>query len=187
MKRILLACFLAAASSAYCNPLIEAKAGYFFFIDSPMQEIFNQGGLDLQVSGSYPIWRGLHVYGSVEWLQKSGSSHGRKTDLWEVPISAGLKPVFPITCHLEYYFTLGPRLFFVGINDHYHTGRRHQSRAAFGGFLNSGLLFNFDSGFTLDLFGEYSYGKASFHNGIAHGKSVQVGGLTFGLGLGYTF
>src|SRR5579883_1849371 len=75
------------------HPLVEVKAGYFFFTDSHMRHVYDQGGVDIQLSGSYPIYKILHVYGSVEYLQKSGHSiHGhQKTSIWAVPLSLGLR------------------------------------------------------------------------------------------------
>ncbi|MCX6989363.1 MAG: hypothetical protein NTZ52_07730 [Chlamydiae bacterium] len=39
-----------------------------------MRKIYTDGGLDLQLSGSYPICRGLDFYTSNEYLEKSGKS-----------------------------------------------------------------------------------------------------------------
>ena len=76
------------------QPTIEFKTGYFFFADDKMRKVYHEGGLDLQIAGSYPLWRWLQIYGSVEYIEKHGRSlHGHeKAKIREYPISLGLKP-----------------------------------------------------------------------------------------------
>ncbi len=173
------------------HPLIEVKAGYFFFTDSVMRHVYDEGGLDVQLSGSYPFYKLLHVYGSVEYLEKSGHSINghQKTSLWAIPLSLGLRPVFPIGDHLQVYFTIGPRYFFVHAHNHSSYVPKKMHANGCGGFVNTGVLFIIGKHFTIDLFGEYSYKRLHFHSGKpeTEGHTVQVGGLTFGGGLGYSF
>jgi len=176
---------------AYKAPLVELKSGYFFFSDAKMRKVYNSGGFDAQLSVSYPVLEWLHVYGSVEYLQKHGkllSSH-RKTEIWEIPISLGLKPVFSISSQIYYYFTLGPRYFFAHQHNHSPYLDKNKSNNAFGGFVNTGFCFFPIDHFSIDLFGEYSYSQWRFHGDKTnvYGKNGQLGGFTFGLGLGYGF
>jgi hypothetical protein len=66
-------------------PMIEVKGGYFFFSSPTMRKIYDQGGADVQISGSYPLWRWLQIYGSVEWLERHGRTLGahEKVRIWE--------------------------------------------------------------------------------------------------------
>jgi len=173
------------------HPLIEAKAGYFFFTDSTMRHVYDKGGFDLQLCGSYPIYKVLHVYGSVEWFEKSGHSLSghQRTSIWEVPLSLGLRSVFPIATHIEYYLTIGPRYFFVHAHNHSHDVPKNMHADGCGGFANTGFLCIIGKHFTIDFFGEYSYKRLHFHSkkSETQGHTVQVGGLTFGGGLGYSF
>ena len=175
---------------AYGSPLIEGKVGYFFFTDSTMRKVYNQGGVDAQISGAYPLTDILHIYGSVEYAQRSGHSINghQKTSLWLLPFSLGLQPQFEITSAIKYYFTIGPRYTLAfGHNDSSYVSRKMNAKGI-GGFANTGFLFIMNH-FTVDLFGEYSYSKLQFHTSKkhSHGIKAQVGGLTFGAGLGYTF
>src|SRR5271166_6591939 len=121
------------------QPILEAKAGYFFFSDSKMRKVYNDGGIDLQISGSYPLWNWLQLYGSVEYLQKHGKSLGghQKTRIWAVPLSLGLQPVFTINPTVDYYFTVGPRYFFVHAHNDSSFLDRHKSQNGLGGFINT--------------------------------------------------
>lgn len=177
--------------AAFGSPLIEAKAGYFFFTDSDLRKIYDKGGVDLQLTGVYPIYRYLHVYGSVEYLEKSGRSLGahQKTHVWEVPLSLGLQALFPLNESSKYYISFGPRYFFI----HSHNSSTYvpskMDKNGIGFFANTGFLFILDEHITVDVFGEYSYGKFSFHSSKpeTQGQKTQIGGVAVGAGLGYSF
>ncbi len=173
------------------QPTLEIKGGYFFFSDAKMQKVYNEGGLDVQVSGSYPVWRWLQIYGSVEYLERHGKSLGghQKTRIWEVPLSLGLKPVITICQKMQYYLTLGPRYFFVQAHHSSSYVDRNMSQNGLGGFVNTGFNFFPCDHLLVDVFGEYSYKRMHFHSyrTNSYGESVQVGGFTFGAGLGYAF
>lgn len=173
------------------HPILEAKAGYFFFTDSAMRTVYNEGGLDVQISGSIPFYKILNAYLSVEYLQRSGHSTGvhQKTTLWEIPVSLGLKPAFPLTDWLQYYFTVGPRYFFVHVHNHSSYVPKIMTANGCGGFINTGLNFFIDKTIVIDLFGEYSFKSLQFHSHKTgtKGEDAKVGGLTFGGGLGYSF
>lgn len=171
--------------------ILEFKAGYFFFTDNKMSKVFDQGGLDLQLCGSTPLWRWLQIYGAVEYLEKSGRSlhFHQKTRLWEVPISLGLEGVAKITKKLQYYLTVGPRYIFVHVHNKSHFVDKTLNENGWGGFVNTGFHFFPMRHLVIDIFGEYSYSRMHFH---PHKKNVyrgsrQVGGLVFGGGIGYAF
>ncbi len=170
---------------------LEAKVGYFYFADSKMRKIYNEGGWDVQLTGTYPLWRWLSLYGSVEGSKRWGKSLNakEKTSIWQIPLSLGLQPKFKIASFAYYYFTLGPRYFFLGTNNHSPYMDKHLHAQGFGGFVNTGFQFLPKKHFLIDLFGEYSYERA--HTDPSHantfGRHIQVGGFTFGLGLGYSF
>jgi len=173
------------------KPILEVKGGYFFFTDSKMRKVYNKGGLDLQLSGSYPIWKWLQVYGSVEYLTRHGESIGspQKTRIWEVPLSLGLKPIIKIHPKVQYYIALGPRYFFVHVHNNSPYVDRKIDENGLGGFVNTGFNFFPIPHFCIDIFGEYSYKRMRFHpsKDAVYGREVQIGGLSFGIGLGYAF
>lgn len=184
-------CYCPCPDSTEIRPTLEVKGGYFFFADSKLRKIYNEGGVDVQVSGSFPIWEWLQGYVSVEYLERHGRSlHGhQKTSIWEIPVSVGLKPVFKICPEVEYYITIGPRYFYVHQHNHSSFVDRHLSHNGVGGFVNTGFNFFPMEHFLVDVFGEYSYERAHFHAHKTHvyGRSIQVGGFVFGVGLGYAF
>lgn len=170
---------------------VEAKAGYFFFSSSKMRKVYDSGGLDVQLSGSANVWKWLQVYGCVEYLQRDGHSLGahEKTNIWIVPLSLGLKPVITICPQIGYYLTIGPRYFFVHTHADSSFVQKDLNEHGIGGFANMGFNFFPMDHFLIDIFGEYSYKRMSFHPSKpnTYGRTIQIGGFTFGAGLGYAF
>jgi len=106
-----------------------------------------------------------------------------------VPLSLGHRSVFPLTTHIEYYNTIGQRYAFVTAhNDSDYVPKELHANGC-GGFVNTGFLYIIGEHLTFDLFGEYSYNRPSFHSNQpeTQGNTTQVGGLTLGSGLGYSF
>lgn len=177
------------------KPIIEAKGGYFFFASSKMRQVYD-GGWDIQLSSSIPVWNplkklSLNVYGSVEFLRCSGHSTEEhyKTHIWELPINVGLKPIFLLSQQVQYYWTLGPRYFFIHQHNLSPYVDKNKSKNGVGLFVNTGFNFIFYKHLVIDLFSEYSYAKIHFPSSIfnVYTRDIQVGGFTFGGSLGYSF
>ncbi|MBS0625173.1 MAG: hypothetical protein JSS32_03900 [Verrucomicrobia bacterium] len=178
------------------KPIIEAKGGYFFFTSSQMRQVYDEGGCDVQLSSSIPVSKPykrlvLNVYGSVEFLRCSGNSTEElyKTYVWELPINVGLKPVFFLSQEVQYYFSLGPRYFFIRQVNASPYVCKNKSRNGIGFFVNTGFNLILYRHLVIDLFGEYSYAKTHFHTHLPdiYTRDIQIGGFTFGAGLGYFF
>ena len=126
----------------------------------------------------------MHDYICIDLFERHQS-----TSIWEIPLSLGLKPVVTIASGIQYYFTLGPRYFFVHQHNNSSFVSSNVSNNGMGMFVNTGFNFVFWNHFLFDVFGEYSYGKMHFHSSHAntYGRTVDIGGFTFGGGLGYAF
>lgn len=178
------------------SQLFEVKAGYFFFSNSTMRKVYDKGGLDIQICTSYPLWnpttrKSLNIYGAVEYFFSSGKSLNdhQKTSLWSIPINIGLKPIFAIHTNIQYYFAFGPRYFYIHQHNSSSYIYKNKSRNGVGFFVNTGFNYLFCNHFMLDIFGEYSYAKTHFHTKKpnVYTNNIQIGGFTFGGGLGYKF
>lgn len=178
------------------RPIVEAKGGYFFFSDEKMRKIYDSGGLDLQLATSYPFyfWKNrvsFEIYASVEYLERSGRSlnYHQKTTIWEIPVNLGLKPLFVLSRWIHYYFALGPRYFYVHQHNRSLYVDKIQTKNGIGLFVNTGFNFILREHFLIDIFGEYSYSSIHCHPSKTnvYGQSIQLGGFTFGGGLGYVF
>lgn len=185
-------------STLCCFPhsLCEVKTGYFFFSNSKMRKVYDKGGVDIQLCASYPLKRltsrwVLNAYGAVEYFHQSGKSlnEHQKTALWSVPINIGLKPVYEINARMQCYFAIGPRYFYIRQHNHSSYVYKNRSKDGLGFFVNTGFNYFLSNHFIADIFGEYSYAKIHFHDGKSHiyTRNIQMGGFTFGGGLGYEF
>ncbi len=178
------------------QPLIAAKAGYFFFSNSTMRKVYDNGGWDIQLSASYPIYNlnerlGLNVYAALEYLHCTGKSTqgGQKTILYEIPVNVGIQPVILITPEVQYFFSLGPRYFYIHQHNNSPYLDKNNSRNGIGLFVNTGFNFFPCDHLLVDVFGEYSYAKThvdSRKTGV-YSTNTQISGFTFGGGLGYAF
>jgi opacity protein-like surface antigen len=184
------------APNCCSQPMLEIKTGYFTFSDSTMRKVYNWGGLDVQLCGSYPLWTpsdrwSLHAYGALELLLTSGKSLNdhQNTSLWSVPINIGLKPIYQINDDLRYYFAVGPRYFYIQQHNDSSYVYRNRSGSNLGFFANTGLNYLLCNCLVLDIFGEYSYGTIHFRDNepFYYTRRIQIGGFTVGLGLGYEF
>lgn len=197
MKNLFFTLFLLIfATHGYSESLYEAKVGYFFFTDAQMREVFDQGGLDVQLSVTYPLWEtdedwGINLYGAIEYFERSGRSiHGHeKTSLWAIPVNIGIKPTYMISSNLQYYYTLGPRYFYLHQDNRSNYVYKNKSKNGLGYFINTGVNYFLCDNLVIDFFGEYSYAKIHFHSDSSdvYTRNIQVGGFTFGGGIGYEF
>jgi hypothetical protein len=172
-------------------PLLEAKAGYFFFASEKMSEVYRDGGFEVQLSGSFPIYRCLQVYASAGYLQAWGQSENghQDTTIWEIPIDLGLKPVLNIASYAQYYIALGPRYFYVHQHNDSSYVNRNLSKNGVGFFINTGFNFFPIRHLLIDIFGEYAYEAPRFSSSKPNvfGGKIQISKFTFGAGVGYAF
>lgn len=76
-----------------------------------------------------------------------------------MPLSIGLQAWYTATNHSHEvygYLTIGPRYVFAHVNNHSYYVDRTLNENGLGGFVNTGFVIPFCSGFLLDFFGEYS-------------------------------
>lgn len=197
--KILSIFFLIAVSFAYgaVKPSLEVKAGYFIFTNKKLRKVYDHGGLDLQISGTAPIWNWLQLYTSIEYLQRSGhsSEFSQSTSLWQLPVNVGLRGSIAITPRIFYYLTMGPRYFFLHAKNHSSYVERTICHQGVGGFANTGFTFYPSSSgkywdrIFIDMYAEYAYAHMYRHPSKKNvfGNSVQLGGFSFGGGFGYAF
>lgn len=185
-------------------PFVEVRAGYFRFTCEKLNRIFKNGGEDVQLALSYPFFKTRNIfwngYLASGYIERTGYSLGGhdKTHFQEVPVNLGLKVAIPVNLNfkklnlcnrLALYATVGPRYVYTHQHNYYPYVDRRLSRSGCGVFVNGGLLFKLWKGLTLDFFGEYSYCSIKYRSHIPNviGHTIDVGGYTFGGGLGWAF
>lgn len=178
--------------AANVTPWLEIKPSYFFFVKSPMNDIYDNGGFEIQGTASVPLCNYLDLYGSVGYRKAWGHAlnTGEKTTLTVMPFDIGLKLVFNFWERLYYFFAIGPRYFYFFQNNTSPYVDGIIDGNGIGLFVNSGFNVLFADSVVVGIFGEYSYEKKKISptmpNVYSNG-SVQIGGFAFGASLGYAF
>lgn len=194
-KRIILLSLSFCTFTQYASeitPWLEVKPSYFFFVTSPMHDVYKKGGFELQGSASVPFYKCLAFYTSIGVRKVWGHAlnTGEKTTLTVMPFDIGLKPIFNFSERFFYFFAIGPRFFYF----HQHNDSPYVDPTINGGgvgfFVNTGFTMLVTDCFLFGIFGEYSYEKKAITptmpNVFGNG-STQIGGLVFGINLGYAF
>lgn len=194
-KKIILCVALLSVWTQYaCDETawFQVKPSYFFFTSSPMKHVYDHGGVQIQASASIPYCAYLDMYGSVGYRKVWGRACNtcEKTNLAVMPVDIGLKPIVTIGECFRYFFAIGPRYF------HFHQ-RNHSpyvdcsiKSGGVGLFVNTGFNALLANCFLLGIFGEYSYEKKKIcptRPNVYSNGTVQIGGLAFGVSLGYAF
>jgi len=172
-------------------PSIDVKVGYFFFTDSTMNDVYSNAGIDVQLAGSYPIWRYVSIYGAVEFFEKNGYSTTFNDKAWVygIPLSLGIKVDFNLKEKPTVYAAFGPRYSFIQSRANSSFVPYEANSGGIGLFALAGLYFRIQPHYFLNLFGEYSYIPVHFKTvpTNVYGSDVDAGGFTFGGGLTYKF
>lgn len=195
-KKIVLFSLLFFTAREYASdvtPWIEIKPSYFFFVDSPINEIYDDGGFQVQGSVSFPLCNHLDFYSSIGYRQAWGHALNslEETNIKVVPFDVGLKPVFNFSEKFYYFFAGGPRFFFFQQNNDSLYVNSIVQGGGIGFFVNTGFNVIIADHFLLGIFGEYSYENKAMNGvnseNILSNGLVQIGGLAFGINLGYAF
>lgn len=173
------------------HPYFECKLGYFAFSGRTMREIYDQGGIDVQMSTTFPFGKKVHLYTSLEYLEKQGSSlfTHEPTKVFMLPFSFGIKAIYELPHRIQCYYSLGPKVFLI----HQHNFTQHVNKkitdGGGGGFVNVGLNFFIYKNSFFDFFAEYSilWTKHQTNRPLVYERSIQVGGYTFGGSVGVKF
>ncbi|OGN70800.1 MAG: hypothetical protein A3I15_03250, partial [Chlamydiae bacterium RIFCSPLOWO2_02_FULL_49_12] len=171
--------------------LAEARGSAY----RPNDRLFRKIYSDLLAAGGllldYTFKRHWSVATEIEFLQKTGHSIGKHdgTRMQLIPISVLLRYHCFIGTVYDLYFGLGPRYFILRTQNDLNAVRRNTTDQALGGVAEAGVLFQIGPSLTFDLFFAYSYGKitGSPKKTNIEGRSLNVGGLQAGAGIGFRF
>lgn len=194
-KKIALLSALFCTPTQYASdltPWLEIKPSYFFFSSSPMNDIYDHGGFEIQGSASVPFCDYLDLYCSIGLRKTKGHALNscEKTGLTVIPVDIGLKPIFNFCECFYYFFAIGPRYFHF----HQHNNSPYVDCIIKGNgiglFVNTGFNVLLADCILIGIFGEYSYEKKTIcptKPKVYSNGSVQIGGFAFGASLGYAF
>lgn len=182
---------LANVVPALAETTIELRSAAFFPMSHRFREIYGTVGVEyeLEVSHTIPcscweIWTNLSWYPKHGHVGRScGSSHVDVTNL-----SFGLQKSCQICDCFYWYAGIGPTFGWVFVENKRKCCSSGCSREddndsaiAVGGIVKGGLKYYVACNLFFDLFVDYLYEPAFFHD------TVDVGGFRTGLGLGFSF
>lgn len=164
---------------------IEFRTSAFISSSNLMSKIYGR------VHPEYSIQMKTHLSECIEtWvIYDYHSGHGKgigkcckKTNLDVNMIGLGLSYNCPLCCSTELYGGIGASLSRVYVQNETCCSKHKETKLPVGVLFKSGILYCFYSNFYLDLFVDYLYEPVKFRH-----RSVDVGGVDVGLGIGYKF
>ncbi len=181
MRKIFLALAIMIFLSGIANAAIfsiELKGSYFSPTEKAFQDIYG-GGMTFGGEVSIGIWKKLKFWLGGNYYSGDGelTYTGEGTSLQILPIGGGLK----------YELSSGTLRFYGGIGVNYYQYKESnvlgEAKKSGIGYLGKiGVLIQISKGLMIDVYSEYSYCKmtpADF--------TINIGGITAGIGLGYAF
>ncbi len=177
---------------------IEARFSYFWPESSLFRQVYHNGGVDYQLTGTVPLFqgdsmalRGLNFWWAVDYFKAEGKSTPleNKTTIQIEPLTAGLKWIYPKSM-IRPFFGAGMKYYFVQIYNDSPYVKKHVARNGVGFSVETGVQLLASKYIMSDLFIAYSFkqfGSRSINSPTVQATWFDVGGLNIGGGIGVTF
>lgn len=199
-KFILLLCLNGAlyAEKEIIPTVIEARFSYFWPESKTLREIYHNGGINYQMTGTVPFYqgenfalRGLNFWWAVDYFLAHGKSIGleEKTRIQIEPLTAGLKWITPNSM-IRPYFGAGFKYYFMQVRNYSSFVKEYMANNGPGFALDAGFQLFIAKYFMADLFASYSFkqfGAPSIELANVQPTWLDIGGLNFGGGIGVKF
>ncbi|MCJ7581850.1 MAG: porin family protein [Candidatus Aminicenantes bacterium] len=156
----------------------EVKVSYFSPTEKAFKDIYG-GGMTFGAEVSIGLWKKLQFWFGENFYSGDGglTYTEEETSLQILPIGGGLK----------YEFSTGTLRFYGGIGVNLYNYRESNvlgevMKSGLGYIGKIGVYIQLTKGLLIDIFSEYTYCKM-----IPADFTINIGGITVGLGLGYKF
>jgi hypothetical protein len=158
--------------------MLQLRGSYF----SPTEEVFQDiygGGFTFGGEVSVGIWKNLQFWIGGNYYRGDGELTYTKEEitLQIIPIGLGLKYLFPAGI-FNFYGAGGINLY--QYKESNTLGEVKKGGIGYAGKI--GVMVKVAKGLIIDLFGEYSYCKM-----MPADFTINIGGISAGIGLGYLF
>jgi hypothetical protein len=176
------------------NISLDAKYAAFSPLDSRVRKIYGSAlpmftvEGNVRVCGCWEVWLdGSYVFGNGH----SSACNKNKTHLSFVPISVGLKYLYPICYGTDLYIGAGPCYSFFNTKDHSEFVHENTSRNNWGAIVKSGFIYHYNEcifleGFFNYMYQEFSFGKTS-DDPFVYRQNANLSSLQLGIALGWNF
>ena len=196
---LLMTCCIYFPKSSARDVLTEARIAYFFPTYKYFTDVFSHKELSYTFESSLQISKKTYTWVSLGFMHAVGVSHGGASyssniHLDLIPVNFGLKYIFdkvnPSPCmDIRPYVGAG----FVAAYSHINNSdspylKENRYDWSMGGIAKGGLLFQLKNRIFFDIFSEYTTLKIKFHDAQdTPSRHADFGGVSVGLGMGYTF
>ncbi len=160
---------------------IELRSCAFFHPEQRFQEVYGLVGPDFGVELSRLLSKRYAAWIDVDYFLEKSHKSCCRTHLGVLDTSFGVKYVYPLRHFLDLYAGIGPAFSWVHLKNHTCCGREHFSKLAVGGVVKTGFYYRFLSRYFIDVFADYLYQPVHI------GRSIEIGGVKLGLGVGSEF
>ena len=181
--------------------LLEFRASYYYPTSKGIREAFDNGGVNYQITGSFPVYyganpwiRGINIWGAIDYFSKEGRTSGlnNKTRLRIVPLTLGLKYFFPAigtTAPVNFYIGSGMKYFFIYNYTDSDYVKRNLYANGMGGVVETGFTTTVMKHLVFDVFASYSF-KTFDAPSLSKYPAVEptktnMSGINVGGGIGY--
>lgn len=181
--QLVVAIFLAFFSSVSAEEQefsVEFRSSAFFHSSKRFRELYGNVGSSYQLEASAPICNCLDGWVNFDWFSKNKRS-GCASKVSIANISFGIKFPYQLCEQVTAYIGIGPSLSRIWLKNKSHCCHENVSKLAIGGVLKTGIYYFINQCIFIDLFVDYLYQPINFE------KTVDIGGLKTGAGLGIQF
>ncbi len=184
--RFLLCCFILLVCGnlqAEIQTDVELRYGVLFPSSSLVRELYGNVLPSYQIEATVSMCGCYSLWTSLDFTKGRGNRCACDVKTWLNLYTWGLgvKGHYCLASCLEGYLGIG----MTCANTHVKNKRccfdEKVSRVSVGGIVKGGLTYALDCNWFIDLFCDYTYQPVHFE------RHTNVGGITTGLGIGYTF
>lgn len=195
---------------------LEVRCAYYQPTSKELKRVYTSHLIDYQVTAAKRFCNYFEVWGELDWTVKMGHMkededyyfHGFKnrSRLSLIPVSLGLKAIFPLSSCVDVYVGAGGTYSFLRLRNRYFVDyyyaehgfdetpfKKETYKYAFGGLFKAGLQITLSSSTFLDIFADYISQRFHFSRHDEYGSKalfkhhLDCSGFKFGLGLGVYF
>lgn len=165
----------------FTESFVEVRGALFFPSSSLFKEIYGNTGGCIQLEADTSFCGGWGIWSNLDWLSKKGKSVGFKdpTRVSLSTIGLGVKYSYDFFSCYSLYLGVGPTLGTIWLKNKPFHHTEKVCKTTVGALVKTGVLYNLNERFFLDVFVDYLYQPMHFE------KHVNVGGFKTGAGIGY--
>gem|GEM_PF-1457074 len=189
---------------------LEVRGAYYYLPDRALKKVYTPHWMDYEVETAKRVHDFIEVWGGVSWASRKGHGHRiyrhedlrERTTLFLLPISLGLKVIYPILPCLDVYLGAGISYSFLKIKyfcrEHFFQEELSRSslkkaiyKNEFGGLFKVGCQWAMSDSTFLDFFVDYQGQRFRLshkdHRRNLFSHPLDCSGFKFGAGCGVYF